>query len=63
MPRLESTRYTVLFAAAVCVVCALVVAVSAVALADRQEANARLYRQKNVLLAAGLAKPADDLGA
>ena len=63
MPRLESTRYTVLFAAAVCVVCALVVAVSAVGLADRQEANARLYRQKNVLLAAGLAKPGDDLGA
>jgi Na+-transporting NADH:ubiquinone oxidoreductase subunit C len=60
VPKLESTRYTILFATAVCVVCALVVAVSAVGLAERQETNARLYRQKNVLLAAGLLKPGDD---
>jgi Na+-transporting NADH:ubiquinone oxidoreductase subunit C len=54
VPKLDSTRYTILFATAVCVVCALVVAVSAVGLASRQEENARLYRQKNVLLAAGI---------
>ena len=59
MPKLESTRYTILFAAAVCVVCALVVSLAAVGLASRQEENARLYRQKNVLLAAGLLAPDD----
>lgn len=63
MPKLESTRYTVLFATVVCVVCAFVVAVSAVGLADKQETNARLYRQKNVLLAAGLVQPGDELSA
>jgi Na+-transporting NADH:ubiquinone oxidoreductase subunit C len=57
MPRTDGTRYTILFATAVCVVCALLVAVSAVGLRDRQEANAQIYRQKNVLLAAGLVKP------
>jgi Na+-transporting NADH:ubiquinone oxidoreductase subunit C len=61
MPRTDSTRYTILFAAAVCVVCALLVAVSAVGLRDRQERNAQLYRQKNVLLAAGLVQPEQDL--
>lgn len=59
----NSVRYTVLFATAVCVVCALMVAVAAVALQPRQEANARQYMQKNVLLAAGLAAPERDLGA
>lgn len=53
----DSVRYTVLFAAAVCVVCALMVAVAAVVLAPTQEANARQYMQKNVLLAAGLVAP------
>lgn len=57
MPKLDSTRYTILFAAAVCVVCALVVSLAAVGLSERQDANARLYRQKNVLLAAGLIEP------
>ena len=63
MPRLDSTSYTLGFAAAVCVVCALVVSVAAVGLSERQEANARLYRQKNVLLAAGLVRPGDDPSA
>ena len=63
MPRLESTSYTLGFAAAVCVVCALLVSVAAVGLSERQENNARLYRQKNVLLAAGLVKPGEDLSA
>jgi Na+-transporting NADH:ubiquinone oxidoreductase subunit C len=57
----DSTRYTFAFAAIVCVVCALLVAVSAVGLRDRQDANARLYRQKNVLYAADLATPDSDL--
>ncbi len=61
MPRTDSTRYTIGFAAAVCVVCALLVAVSAVALRERQQINARLYQQKNVLLAAGLVGPDDNL--
>jgi Na+-transporting NADH:ubiquinone oxidoreductase subunit C len=54
MPQLDSARYTFLFAAAVCVGCALLVATSAVALRPRQEANQRLYMEKNVLIAAGL---------
>jgi Na+-transporting NADH:ubiquinone oxidoreductase subunit C len=63
VPRLDSPRYTVLFAAAVSVVCAALVAVAAVSLRDRQEANASLYKQKNVLLAAGLARPDESLSA
>ncbi len=59
MPRLDSTRYTVLFAAAVSIVCALLVATAAVALRDRQGANALLYKQKNVLLVAGLLRPGE----
>ena len=39
MPKTDSTRYTFLFAAAVCVVCALLVAASAVGLRERQENN------------------------
>jgi len=61
VPKLESTRYTILFATAVCVVCALLVAASAVGLRDRQENNQLVYRQKNVLLAAGLVKPDEKL--
>ena len=60
MPDVNSTRYTFFFATVVCVVCALAIAVSAVGLHSRQEANALLYKQKNVLLAAGLLKPGDD---
>ena len=61
MPKLDSTRYTVLFATAVSVVCALLVSTAAVGLRDRQESNAELYRRKNVLLAAGLAHAGDPL--
>jgi Na+-transporting NADH:ubiquinone oxidoreductase subunit C len=61
VPRLDSTRYTVLFATAVSVVCALLVATAAVGLRERQDVNAQLYKQKNVLLAAGLAQPGDTL--
>lgn len=59
MPKLDSTRYTIAFAAAVSVACATLVSVAAVALHDRQEANALLYKQKNVLLAASLLKPGE----
>ena len=57
MPDVNSTRYTILFATTVCVVCAALVSVSAVSLQPRQKANARLYMEKNVLVAAGLVKP------
>ena len=63
MPRLDSTRYTVLFATAVSVVCALLVATAAVGLRERQEVNAQLYKQKNVLLASSLAQPGESLSA
>jgi len=51
---INSTRYTIVFAAIVCVVCAALVSVTAVSLQPRQAANARLYMEKNVLVAAGL---------
>ncbi|MDP6580499.1 MAG: Na(+)-translocating NADH-quinone reductase subunit C [Vicinamibacterales bacterium] len=57
-----SVGYNLAFAAAVCLVCAVVVSSSAVALADRQDRNAALDRQKNVLLAAGLATDDESLG-
>jgi len=53
--------YTVRFALVVCLACAAVVAVAAVLLEPRQAANARLYMEKNVLIAAGLAQPGDAL--
>lgn len=59
MPDVNSTRYTIGFAAIVSVVCALLVAASAVGLQSRQEENQRLFRQKNVLLAAGLVRPGE----
>jgi len=61
VPKTDGTRYTFLFATVVSVVCALLIAVSAVGLQAKQEANALLYRQKNVLLAAGVARPDEDL--
>jgi Na+-transporting NADH:ubiquinone oxidoreductase subunit C len=61
VPRLDSTRYTVVFATIVCVVCALLVAVAAVSLQPRQAANARLYMEKNVLVAAGLVAAGQDV--
>jgi len=53
---INSTRYTVLFAITVCVICAALVSVAAVSLQPAQKANARLYMEKNVLVAAGLAE-------
>lgn len=61
MSRLDSPRYTFAFAAAVCVVCAALVSATAVSLQPRQKANARLYMEKNVLIAASLVKPGEDV--
>ena len=58
-----SVGYNLAFAAAVCLVCAVVVSSSAVSLADRQHRNAALDKQRSVLLAAGLAGDTDDLSA
>lgn len=63
MPKRDSTRYTILFATVVCVVCALLVSVAAVSLQPRQAAAARLYMEKNVLLAAGLLEPGTEVTA
>ncbi|MCX8113728.1 MAG: hypothetical protein N3D71_01465, partial [Burkholderiaceae bacterium] len=61
MPRLDSPRYTIVFATVVCVVCAALVSIAAVSLQPRQQAAARLYMEKNVLIAAGLVEPGVDL--
>jgi Na+-transporting NADH:ubiquinone oxidoreductase subunit C len=50
----RSSTYIIGFAAAVCLVCGLLVASSAVALKPLQEENAILDRQKKVLIVAGL---------
>ncbi|MBN1441866.1 MAG: Na(+)-translocating NADH-quinone reductase subunit C [Planctomycetes bacterium] len=57
----HSTLYTIGFSAAVCVICSLAVSSSAVILKSRQQANARLDRQRNVLLAAGLVSEGESL--
>ena len=44
-----TTRYTLGFAAAVCVVCSVLVSASAVLLRDRQQANERLERESRLL--------------
>ena len=49
-----STGYILLFAAAVCGICSIVVSGSAVLLEERQQANLTLDRQKKVLTLAGL---------
>lgn len=58
-----SVQYIVGFAAAVCVVCALFVSVSAVSLKDLQTANKVLDRQKNVLSVSGLVESTDGLSS
>jgi Na+-transporting NADH:ubiquinone oxidoreductase subunit C len=52
--RTDSPGYTLIFATAVCVVCALFVSASNVLLKERQEINQLLYLRKNVLQAAGI---------
>jgi Na+-transporting NADH:ubiquinone oxidoreductase subunit C len=53
--------YSIFFAAVVCLVCAVFVSSSAVSLRSRQEANAFLDKQRNVLIAAGLANEDETL--
>lgn len=57
----RSAVYSIVFAGLVCLVCAVVVSSSAVSLRSRQEVNAFLDKQRNVLLAAGLASETEDL--
>ena len=59
----HSTGYIIGFSAAVCVVCALFVAGSAVSLKSLQERNVAVDRQKNVLSVAGLMTDGDALSA
>ena len=57
----HSSRYIVTFAAAVCAVCSVLVAVSAVSLKDRQETNKLVDVRGKVLTLAGLLGPDEDL--
>lgn len=57
----HSVGYTLAFATAICVVCGLLVSTSAVSLADRQKANVALDKRRNVLMAAGLISPDEQL--
>jgi len=52
MPR--NAWYTLGFAAAICLVCSVLVTSAAVSLEEKQEINKTLDRRKNVLIAAGL---------
>ena len=58
---MDSARYILGFAAAVCLVCAVLVSGSAVSLRSLQAENAERERQRNVLFAAGLADPEESL--
>ena len=56
-----SNAYTVGFAAAICLVCSVFVAGSAVSLKERQDINRTLDRQKKVLQVAGLMQEGEKL--
>jgi len=58
-----SNAYTLGFAAAVCGVCSIFVAGSAVLLKEKQETNKVLYRYEKVLNVAGLVQPGETLTA
>lgn len=59
----RSAAYVLGFAAAICVICAIVVSSAAVALREQQEINSALYRRENVLVAAGIVEPDEDLSS
>ena len=59
----HSSRYIVMFAAAVCGVCSIFVAFSAVSLKDRQDLNKLVDVQKKVLVLAELMEEDEDLAA
>jgi len=50
----HSTRYTIVFAALLCIACSILVASSAVGLHDRQERNKLIDQRKKVLAVVGL---------
>lgn len=50
----NSTRYTVVFAATVCLICGIAVASAAVGLREQQETNQVIDKKSKVLVAAGL---------
>jgi Na+-transporting NADH:ubiquinone oxidoreductase subunit C len=56
-----SVGYNLIFASTVCVVCAIFVSSSAVMLKERQEYNAAIDKQRNVLVVSGLASDDDRL--
>ncbi len=58
-----SVRYILLFSAAMCGVCAIIVSSLAVGLKERQEVNEKLFKQRNVLEAAGLFQSGDEASA
>lgn len=61
MPRKDGPFYTLGFAAFICTVCGLLVAGAAVTLRENQAVNKRIDMQKNVLLAAGVLTPDDEV--
>ena len=63
MPPRDTALGTLLFSGAVCVVCAVLVSPTAVALRDRQTVNAERDRRRNVLAAAGVVQPDEALPA
>lgn len=58
-----SVRYIVLFSAAICIACAILVSSSAVTLEPLQDANKALDKKQNVLEAAGLRQTDEKLDA
>ncbi|PRP98789.1 Na(+)-translocating NADH-quinone reductase subunit C [Enhygromyxa salina] len=58
----DSPGYIAAFALGVCLVCSLGVSSTAIFLADRQDENATVDRQKKVLAVAGLLKPGKEPG-
>lgn len=61
MPLRSVAARAVMVSAAVCVVCAVLVSTAAVALRDRQLANAELDRRRNVLAAAGVLRAGEQV--
>lgn len=57
----HSTAYTFGFATAVCLIFSILVASAAVSLKPRQELNAKVYKQKNVLVVAEAIKAGESL--
>jgi Na+-transporting NADH:ubiquinone oxidoreductase subunit C len=55
----DSLQSTIIVAAALCLVCSIIVSTAAVALKDRQKANKLNERNRNVLSAAGMYKPGE----